>query len=102
LRLVNLAISFLLSFSNKPIRVFSILGLCVSGLSFLYFVIVLIQALRGEIEVMGWPTLVALVTFLGGVQLLAIGVIGEYIGRIFIETKNRPLYILDEKIGDFE
>jgi hypothetical protein len=61
----------------------------------------LIQALFFRIGVLGWPTIISLVTFLGGIQLFVIGIIGEYVGRIFIESKNRPLYIIDEKIGDF-
>mgnify|MGYP001773092085 CR=1 FL=1 len=102
LRLINLSISFLLSFSNKPLRVISIFGLLVSGFSFVYLVIVLIQTFLGQIKVLGWPTVITLITFLSGVQLLSIGVIGEYIGRIFLESKNRPLYIIEEKIGDLE
>jgi glycosyltransferase involved in cell wall biosynthesis len=99
---INFAIGFLLSFSTKPLRVISVLGLIVSGMSFLYLGVVLVQALFAETVVMGWPTLVVLMTFLGGIQLLALGVIGEYISRIFIESKRRPIYIVEEKIGDFE
>lgn len=96
---VNLAISFLLSFSTKPLRMISILGFVVSALSFLYLGFVVIQVLIAGTAVMGWPTLVVLMTFLGGIQLLALGVIGEYISRIFIESKRRPIYIVEEKIG---
>ena len=49
---------------------------------------------------MGWPTIVLLILFLGGVQLLALGVVAEYIARIFLEAKNRPRYIVEERIGD--
>ena len=96
---VNFAISFLLSFSTKPLRMISILGFIVSALSFLYLGFVVIQVLIAGTAVMGWPTLVVLMTFLGGIQLLALGVIGEYISRIFIESKRRPIYIVEEKIG---
>lgn len=96
---VNFAISFLLSFSTKPLRMISILGFIVSALSFLYLGFVVIQVLVAGTAVMGWPTLVVLMTFLGGIQLLALGVIGEYISRIFIESKKRPIYIVEEKIG---
>jgi len=96
---VNFAISFLLSFSTKPLRMISILGFIVSALSFLYLGVVVIQVLVAGTAVMGWPTLVVLMTFLGGIQLLALGVIGEYISRIFIESKKRPIYIVEEKIG---
>jgi polyisoprenyl-phosphate glycosyltransferase len=99
-RLMNLGISSLISFSTKPLRLISMLGFAVAGLSFIYLFTVLIQALFSRISVLGWPTIISLVTFLGGIQLFVIGIIGEYIGRIFIESKNRPLYIIDEKIGD--
>jgi glycosyltransferase involved in cell wall biosynthesis len=99
-RQINLAISFLLSFSTKPLRMISLLGLAVSGLSFLYLVVTLIQVLVIGSPVAGWATLVSLVTFLSGVQLLGLGVIGEYVGRVFLETKKRPLYIVEEIIGD--
>ena len=96
---VNTAISFLLSFSTKPLRMISILGFIVSALSFLYLGFVVIHVLVAGSAVMGWPTLVVLMTFLGGIQLLALGVIGEYISRIFIESKRRPIYIVEETIG---
>lgn len=96
---INFAISFLLSFSTKPLRMISILGFIVSALSFLYLGYVVIHVLVAGTAVMGWPTLVVLMTFLGGVQLLALGIIGEYISRIFIESKRRPIYIVEEKLG---
>jgi polyisoprenyl-phosphate glycosyltransferase len=100
-RLMNLGISSLISFSTKPLRLISMIGFFVAGLSFIYLCVVLIQALFFRIGVLGWPTIISLITFLGGIQLFVIGIIGEYIGRIFIESKSRPLYIVDEKIGDF-
>ena len=54
-----------------------------------------------EIEIIGWATLIVIITFTSGMQLLGLGVIGEYIGRIFMQTKNRPLYVIDKKIGKF-
>lgn len=102
IKLTNLAISILLSFSTKPIRVISASGFIVSGLSFVYLFSVVIRALLYQTDVPGYPTIVSLITFLGGMQLFAIGVIGEYIGRVFIEVKKRPLYIVEDKIGDFE
>ena len=99
---INFAISFLLSFSTKPLRMISVLGLIVSGLSFLYLGYVVVQVIINGAAVMGWPTLGGLMTFLGGIQLLALGVIGEYISRIFIESKRRPIYIVEEKIGTLE
>ena len=99
LRQINFAISFLLSFSTKPLRLISFVGLCISVLSMLYFIFVIIQALFFGVPVTGWPTLVTIVCFLGGMTLLAQGITGEYIARIFMETKRRPLYVIENKIG---
>jgi len=96
---VNFAIGFLLGFSTKPLRLISVLGFVVGGVSFAYLIVVLVRAVFVGIPVAGWPTLVSLVTFLSGVQLLALGTIGEYVGRIFLESKRRPLYIVEEIIG---
>ena|SRR5438552_10380893 len=98
-RQVNFAIGFLLGFSTKPLRLISVLGFVVGGVSFAYLIVVLVRAVFVGIPVAGWPTLVSLVTFLSGVQLLALGTIGEYVGRIFLESKRRPLYIVEEIIG---
>ena len=100
LRLMNLALSYTLSFSTKPLRMISIIGLIVSGFSFAYLVFALIEAIFFGITEVGWPTLVCLIVLIGGMQLFALGVIGEYIGRIFLQTKSRPLYIIDETLGD--
>ena len=99
-RQIDIAINFLLSFSTKPLRLISVFGLFVAGLSFVYFLITIAQTLILGIPVQGWATLVSLVTFLSGVQLVALGTIGEYVGKIFMETKRRPLYIVDDNIGD--
>lgn len=100
-KLMNFAASSLLSFSRKPLRMISSLGLVMSILSFIYFVIVICQYLLLKIEILGWATIMVTVTLIGGIQLLSIGVIGEYIGRMYIQTKNRPLYIIEKKYGDF-
>ena len=62
---------------------------------------VFIEKIFYQGDVPGWTTIVVLISLLGGVQLFALGIVGEYIGRIFIETKDRPLYIIEDKIGDF-
>lgn len=100
-RLFNFALSSMLSFSRKPLKTISLLGLIMSFFSFFYMMIVLIQYLLGRIQILGWATLVTLIIFLGGIQLLSLGVIGEYIGRLFIQSKNRPLYIIEKKFGNF-
>ena len=100
--LVNLAMSMLLSFSTKPIRLISYLGFIFSLLSFLYFIFTLVSRYLLNITVPGWATIIALITLLGGLQLFSIGVIGEYIARVFIESKRRPLYIIDKEVGKFK
>jgi polyisoprenyl-phosphate glycosyltransferase len=101
-RLLSFAVSSLLSFSRKPLRMISALGLIMSIFSFIYFVVVISQYFLLKIEIVGWTTTIAITTLIGGVHLLSLGVIGEYIGRIYMQTKNRPLYIIEKKIGDFE
>jgi dolichol-phosphate mannosyltransferase len=101
-KLLSFAASSLLSFSRKPLRVISTLGLVMSVFSFLYFVIVILQYFLLQIEIMGWTTIIAIITLFSGVHLLSLGVIGEYIGRIYMQTKNRPLYIIEKTYGDFD
>lgn len=94
-RLLNLAIEGITSYTTAPLRLFSIIGGFISLLSFLYIIIIVIKTLIWGEPVAGFPTLVCILLLLGGLQLLAIGVAGEYIGRIFNETKKRPPYIID-------
>ena len=101
-RQVNFAMSSLVSFSTKPLRIISMFGLCVSVVALVYFVVVVLQQLIFGVPVHGWPTLASLLCFLCGVQLLALGVIGEYSARVFMETKQRPRYIVEKMIGQFE
>lgn len=101
-RLFSFAVSSLLSFSRRPLRVISTLGIIMSLFSFFYFGVVLFQYFFLQIAVLGWATMIVLMTFIGGIQLLSLGVIGEYIGRIYMQTKSRPLYIIEKKIGHFE
>ena len=99
-RQINFAISFLLSFSTKPLRILSLGGLIIALLSVVYLLVVIGQKLFLGIPVSGWATIIVLITFLGGAQLFGLGLMGEYIGRIFIAAKNRPLYIIDDRVGD--
>ena len=93
-RLFSLALDGITSFTNVPLRVSTIVGFIVSLCAFLYMIYVFVKALIWGDPVQGYPTLVILVLFLGGIQLLSLGIIGEYIGRIYNETKNRPNYIV--------
>lgn len=101
-RQINLAIDSFLSFSTAPVRVISLIGFFTSFSSFLYLLGTLIQKFYSPYTGIGLGTIVVLIMFFGGLQLFAIGIIGEYIGRIFIQSKNRPHYIVEELIGDFK
>jgi glycosyltransferase involved in cell wall biosynthesis len=95
-KLFNLAFDGITSFSITPLRVASVVGLVVSIFAFIYLLLVLIKAgLFGD-PVAGWPSTMAIILFLGGIQLLSLGIIGEYVGKIFMEVKNRPLNLIDE------
>lgn len=101
-RLLNFAITSLISFSVKPLRMISNFGLLVSAISFLYLIVILLQKLFFGIPVLGWTTIISLIMLFSGIQLLSLGIIGEYIGKIYIQTKDRPLYIIEKKIGHFQ
>ena len=92
--LFNLAFDGLTSFSILPLRLASTVGFLSALFGFFYGVMIIIKKIFFHEPVVGFTSLVVLVTFFGGIQLLSIGIIGEYIGRIFNETKNRPLYIV--------
>ena len=94
-RLWNFALDGLVSFSTLPLRVWTYIGAIVAFLSFSYGSFIVIRTLFLGIDIPGYASLLTVVLFLGGLQLLSIGVLGEYLGRLFIEVKGRPLYIID-------
>lgn len=94
-KLCELAIEGITSFTTIPLKFCSFIGILVFLFAFIYLVIIVLKTLILGIDVAGYPSLISVILFLGGVQLLSLGIIGEYLGRIFIETKNRPLYIVD-------
>lgn len=95
--LINLAIDGFTSFTTIPLRLITVAGMVISLLTFIYIIIILFQALLGVPRIGGFNTLLIAVLFLGGIQMLSLGIIGEYIGRIFIETKGRPLYLIQDQ-----
>ena len=97
--LLSLAIEGITSFTTAPLRLTTVLGLFVSALALLYMLVVLVDALVYGDPVAGYPTLMTVLLFLGGVQLLSLGIIGEYLGRVFTESKHRPCYLIDEYDG---
>ncbi|UXR69949.1 glycosyltransferase family 2 protein [Staphylococcus sp. IVB6246] len=92
--LLNYAIDGLISFNNKPLRAMIYLGLSVFGVSLLYIIYLLIDTFINGVSVPGYVTMIAAILLMGGIQLISIGVIGEYIGRIYYEVKQRPNYIV--------
>lgn len=99
IKLFNYAISGIVSFTTSPLRFSTIVGLTASTLSFIYMVVVIIQKIFWSINIEGYATIVVLILFMGGVQLLSLGILGEYLSKTYIETKNRPIFIVKEKIN---
>jgi polyisoprenyl-phosphate glycosyltransferase len=97
-KLWNLALEGITSFTVMPLKVATYLGLFVALLSVVYAAIVVVKTLILGNPVAGYPSLLSIVLFLGGVQLMTLGVIGEYLGRIFNETKQRPLYFVERYV----
>lgn len=98
--LVKLAIEGLTAYTTSPLQWATGIGILVSLISFLYALWVIIKTIVWGDPVAGFPTLMIAILFLGGVQLLSLGIIGEYLGRIFNETKNRPVYFVQSFNGD--
>ena len=95
-RMISLALNGITSLSIKPLQLISALGIIISLISFIGVIWAVISAFLGQ-TVTGWASTVSIVCFVGGIQLICLGVIGEYIGKIYIEVKNRPRYIISEK-----
>ena len=90
--LMRLAAEGIMSYTTAPLRFASIAGAIISIIAFLYAIWILIKTLVWGDPVAGFPTLIVVILFLGGVQLLSIGIIGEYLGRVYKESKHRPVY----------
>lgn len=98
-KLFRLAFDGLISYSFVPLRVVSNLGMLVSLTALAYMIYLVVAQWVGETTIQGWTSTVVIVLFLGGIQLLALGIIGEYIGRIFDEVKQRPQYVVSDALG---
>ena len=98
IKLLKYGISGIISFSTMPLKLATYSGLTLSLIAFIYLFVIIIQKLFFEISVPGYPTVISCILLIGGFQLFCIGIIGEYLGKTYIETKNRPIYIIKEEI----
>jgi len=98
-KLFKYAIEGIVSFTTFPLTLSAYLGFFSSLISIIYLVVVVIQKLAFGISVPGYATIVVLVLFLGGIQLFCLGLLGEYISKIYVQVKNRPVYILKNHLG---
>lgn len=100
LKLWKLAIDGLTSASTAPLRVWSYIGFVIAAIAMLYALFLVGRVVLYGVDLAGYASMMVAVLFLGGVQLLSLGILGEYVGRILVETKRRPIYIVRETIGD--
>ena len=98
-RLWNFALEGITSFSTDPLRIWTYLGGLVASMSFLFAIFMVLKVLIHGVDVPGYASVVVAVTFLGGLQLIGIGIIGEYLGRSYIESKRRPVYLVRKVYG---
>jgi dolichol-phosphate mannosyltransferase len=95
-KMINFALTGITSFSVKPLRLSMLIGFLFSAFSFIYGLYALIVVLLHYQSVSGWASIIACVLFIGGIQLMILGILGEYVGKIYLEVKKRPLYIIKE------
>ncbi|MEM9088489.1 MAG: glycosyltransferase [Cyanobacteria bacterium P01_F01_bin.53] len=98
-RLWNFAIDGIVSFSVAPLRVWSYVGIAVASVSFFYGSFLLIRTILSGIDVPGYASTIVIILFLGGVQMMSLGILGEYLGRVYEEVKGRPLYLVRDTFG---
>lgn len=99
IKLLRLAIDGITSSSTVPLRMWSYIGGCIALLAFLFAAFIVLDTVIHGSSVNGYPSIITAIMFLGGIQLVSLGVLGEYVGRILIETKQRPLYVLRTSVG---
>lgn len=100
MKLLSLAVNTIISFSDKPLKIFAFFGLSISFISFLSGCYYLIQALSGQIKEPGFSSLIVSIWFLSGIIISTIGIVGIYLGKTFNQVKNRPIYVIDERHGN--
>ena len=98
-KLWNFALDGITASTTFPLRIWTYLGTLLSGLGMLYALYIILKTMIYGIDVPGYASLLVFILLLGGIQMIILGILGEYIGRIFIEVKNRPLYLVDKKVN---
>jgi len=98
-KMIKLAMDGIMSFSYKPLKLATSIGVLLSGCSFIYLIVIILQRIFTQTTVTGWASTMAILLFTQGIVLMMLGIIGEYLGRIFDEIKGRPIYIVKEAIG---
>ena len=101
-KLIDLAIDGITSFTTAPLRIATFMGILSALVAFIYIVYIVVRTIILGIDVPGYASIICFILMIGGIQLISLGVIGEYLGRIFIEVKNRPLYFVEEYCGEKE
>ena len=95
-KLIDLSIDGITSFTTAPLRWSAIIGLFISLIGFIYMIAIIIKTIISGVDVPGYASTMVVILFIGGIQLIFLGIIGEYLGRAFYESKNRPIYFVDE------
>lgn len=98
-RLLRLAIGIVLSYSDKPLRLVVRLGLVFSGMAFVMATLSVIRYMRGDTQVAGFTSIIASIWLLGGMTIFCLGILGLYLGRMFVDAKGRPYYVISEQVG---
>ena len=96
-KLWNFALDGITSFSTAPLRMWLYIGITLASISFVYGFFIILKTLIFGISSPGYASIITIILFLGGIQLIGIGMLGEYVGRIYIESKNRPIYIIEDE-----
>lgn len=98
-RLWNFALDGITSFSSLPLRIWSYFGFLLALSGFLYAIFIVVRVLILGVDLPGYPSILVFILFFSGIQLISIGILGEYIGRLFTEVKQRPMYLIDDSYG---
>jgi polyisoprenyl-phosphate glycosyltransferase len=98
-RLFNYALDGIFSFSTAPLRMWTYIGLLISMLSMTYLIFIVVKTMMYGVDLPGYASIVSIILFFSGINLIGLGILGEYLGRVFMEVKQRPIYLISKKIG---